>query len=652
MFKIKIDKYHSKNNHLNKRFIACCLIMSLIFSWGYVEPLNGVFAAVSEYGVSDDGLWAYHILDKDNKTVSIRPKTLRNIKNLSKLVIPSELSIQGTTYTVTRISENAFSSCVCDRCLNRNMVNLQDAWEDKSGSYNSEIVEVTVREFVVPSSVMEIGEFGFEDIISEKMTFEVTPNLKKIEDNAFDGCTLENFTIPASVTEMGTEVFSNGDINKIDFSNNSNLSMINYGTFYNTTLGSIIISSQIQDIKENAFLGCEIKKITIPKNVKTIGDYAFAGTYSLKTIEFEEGSKLNTISKGAFFESNLRKFIVPKSVSSIDKFAFGNNSKLKKITFEGNDIIEGLNKEAFSNALDFEIDYDDIEDIDSFELSKNKTVEEIVVDNYDVFKWIEDSGFFGSNAKVTSNNTRIFVQKGDKKKNKGDVPAGSEISFEEYIPLETGQHYSDKSYQYSNSLNEEELKTVNTEETKFNSEDYPFVILNADIENNTYDIMYDYNTENPADNIIPSTHCIYGNSITLSDIVPQRRGYLFLGWSKNKSGTEVMYSPGQIINENLTDKHNETIPLYAVWKKNSKKIKIHFSEPENKSADFMFNVKISKDGKLIQEHNINSSKIKDTVLEITGAIVGEKYLIECTNYKNTKGKKKYFATSSKEVTIE
>ena len=53
----------------------------------------------------------------------------------------------------------------------------------------------------------------------------------------------------------------------------------------------------------------------------------------------------------------------------------------------------------------------------------------------------------------------------------------------------------------------------------------------------------------------------YGNDLTLSDTIPTRSGYTFVGWSTSSSGTGSTYSPGDSYTVNASR------TLYAVWEK-------------------------------------------------------------------------------------
>lgn len=79
----------------------------------------------------------------------------------------------------------------------------------------------------------------------------------------------------------------------------------------NKKIKKVVIKKGVTSISNEAFYQCKnLKKVTIPKTVKEIGYYSFAGT-------------------------KLTEVTIPKSVKKIGQQAFMNNKKLKKITLPG-----------------------------------------------------------------------------------------------------------------------------------------------------------------------------------------------------------------------------------------------------------------------------------------------------------------------------
>lgn len=84
------------------------------------------------------------------------------------------------------------------------------------------------------------------------------------------------------------------------------------------------------------------------------------------------------------------------------------------------------------------------------------------------------------------------------------------------------------------------------------------LILTAIWEADTYLVHYDANGGKYPPDDQTKTH---GNSLKLSSDVPQRDGYVFVGWGKTANTTTVSYKP----KANYTT--NASITLYAIWKK-------------------------------------------------------------------------------------
>lgn len=78
---------------------------------------------------------------------------------------------------------------------------------------------------------------------------------------------------------------------------------------------------------------------------------------------------------------------------------------------------------------------------------------------------------------------------------------------------------------------------------------------------NTYTIKFDANGGTGAPSSISKT---YGVNKNLPSTIPSRTGYIFQGWSTNK--TTAQYSAGQTLTSDLASENNATVTLYAIWK--------------------------------------------------------------------------------------
>jgi|GEM_PF-1477192 len=244
--------------------------------------------SISAHDFEADGIY-YKYLSQEDKTVSVsyQGSSYNEYSNeySGDVVIPSSVTYNGTTYSVTSIGDYAFSNC--------------------SGLTSIEI----------PSSVTSIGRYAFRGCTG-LTSIEIPSSLTSIGHWAFSGCSsLTSIEIPSSVTSIGDCAFN--DCAK---------------------LTSIEIPSSVTSIGSSTFYGCRrLTSITVPSCVTSIGNSAFYGCYSLTSITLP--SSLTSIDESAFYGcTGLTDIEIPSSVTSIGKSAFSGCTSLESVTlpFVGN----------------------------------------------------------------------------------------------------------------------------------------------------------------------------------------------------------------------------------------------------------------------------------------------------------------------------
>ena len=111
---------------------------------------------------------------------------------------------------------------------------------------------------------------------------------------------------------------------------------------------SIDVGSGITTTGTNAFQGLsKVTSATISKDVVDLPDFAFDRMPSLKSVEFENGSKLTSIGKAAFQYTSLESIDIPKDVKSLDQNAFNKATSLAHINFDEDSQLTSIGQAAF-----------------------------------------------------------------------------------------------------------------------------------------------------------------------------------------------------------------------------------------------------------------------------------------------------------------
>ena len=278
-------------------------------------------------------------LDNNNKTAEV----VACLTSGEIITIPSSISYNSETYSVTSIGSSAFSGCsdltsvtipnsvtsIGDGAFYNTKINNKESNWENGVLYIDNCLIATQRDVVkglysikegtrliaggafsscydltsvtIPNSVTSIGGSAFYDCSG--LTSVTIPNsVTSIGGSAFYDCSgLTSVTIPNSVTSIGssafygcsglTEVNYLGSVDKcleIDFYNSySNPTYYAKDLYINgETLTNVKISTA-DSIKKYAFYNCEsIKSVEIGSSVTSIGNGAFSGCSGLTKVNY------------------------------------------------------------------------------------------------------------------------------------------------------------------------------------------------------------------------------------------------------------------------------------------------------------------------------------------------------------------------------
>ena len=104
----------------------------------------------------------------------------------------------------------------------------------------------------------------------------------------------------------------------------------------------------------------------------------------------------------------------------------------------------------------------------------------------------------------------------------------------------------------------------------------------------------------------------YEEAINLSNAVPVRKGYTFLGWATSVNDTQVSYQPGAEYNK------NENVTLFALWEENVSVTKIEIHAAPSK-VTYTIGEHLDTTGLEIKVHYSNGkSEVVNSGFEVTG----------------------------------
>ena len=361
--------------------------------------------------VATTSLWAHHFkvdgiyynhLDGNNVKVTYRGNDYYSYDEYAgEVIIPSTVTYNGTTYSVTSIGVYAFA--YCSSLTSITIPNSVTSIGDRAFENCSSLTSVTIG-----NSVTSIGDHAFYDCSS--LTSVTIPNsVTSIGDYAFSWCTsLTSVTIPNSVTSIGSSAFyacssltsitipnSVTSIGDLAFYHCSSLTSPLYnahcfaymptsfkgayvipegikqiagGAFYDcSSLTSVTIPNSVTSIGDEAFRGCSsLATITIPNSVTSIGFGAFSGCSSLTSPLYNAHcfAYMPTSFKGAYVIpegikqiagwafsgcSSLTSVTIPNSVTSIGGYAFADCSSLTSITIPNS--VTSIGNGAFTGCF-------------------------------------------------------------------------------------------------------------------------------------------------------------------------------------------------------------------------------------------------------------------------------------------------------------
>lgn len=311
---------------------------------GYEYVINegeDLFRTYSFFGEKADAILKDEVKEEYKETIFYVTSfnELERLTNTKKLKDILGNDIFGSSYLALCQRSDEFDSVFALNCVYLPLIKLQDTysgtgWVDKSDLY----LEVN-RYFISRKSDPEIVNNYVLDII-------ILPK-DKVEFSLINQEYANEIKVDHYEDNL---IVSKNDIDYLYNKRNNSYAVYRIES-ENFEIEKSIKNKPVDRIIHHAFYNNQkVEHIVIPSNIIKIGNSAFQGCLNLKSITFEENSKLEIIGSKAFYGAFITHLNVPSSCKYILNGAFGYCINLRTITFEEDSLLEEIGNKAFYNC--------------------------------------------------------------------------------------------------------------------------------------------------------------------------------------------------------------------------------------------------------------------------------------------------------------
>ncbi len=322
-----------KSGFFEKKRMTMCVAAAVVM----LVALSTVFVACQDSNDSeatlttfDDGNLRYTITSAVDHKVSVTGA----ITTTATLTIPSSVTYNSVSYTVTSIGNGAFNDCsffTGPLIIPNSVTSIGNGAFDGCSGFTGPLS--------IPNSVTSIGIGAFY-LCSGLTSLIIPDSVTTIGDNTFCYCShlTGSLIIPNSVTSIGTDAFLGC-----------------------SELISLIIPDSVTSIGDNAFCYCSgLTSLTIPDSVTTIGDYAFYDCLGLTSITIPSsvttfGPTVSTSFGGITFYAEDGITVLSQTVENLCGYTF--EGTYQSMVRQGNSPVSSTYTVSFPSGYGYTVSY-------------------------------------------------------------------------------------------------------------------------------------------------------------------------------------------------------------------------------------------------------------------------------------------------------
>lgn len=228
------------------------------------------------YSFEVDGI--YYNKNGNNATVTYRDNNYNSYSG--EVTIPSTVTYDGTTYTVTSVGNSAFQNCA-----SLTAISLPET-VTAIGNYAFSGC-ASLASAKLPANANSIGGYAFNGCSSLESVV-IPEGITSIPDRCFFNCSsLKELTIPSTVTSMASGSSYQGSYapfygcNALTTLTWNAVKCSNRGEMPTANIETVTVGEQVTLLPNDFVKNSKITQVTLPENVTKIGTNAFNGCSNL-----------------------------------------------------------------------------------------------------------------------------------------------------------------------------------------------------------------------------------------------------------------------------------------------------------------------------------------------------------------------------------